>query len=75
MPKDIYRPKKIVSGLDVNYKKIDACEDSCMLFWKEYEAPTHCQKCGKSSYVEVINEDGATFTKKATFRASLGMQF
>jgi hypothetical protein len=26
MPKDLYQSKKIVSGLGMNYEKIDACE-------------------------------------------------
>jgi hypothetical protein len=26
MPKDLYKSKKIVSGLGMNYEKIDACE-------------------------------------------------
>jgi hypothetical protein len=43
MPKDLYQSKKIVSGLGIKYKKIDVCEDNCMLFWKEYEAATHYQ--------------------------------
>jgi hypothetical protein len=32
MPKDLYHCKKIVAGLGMNYQKIDACEDNCMLF-------------------------------------------
>jgi uncharacterized protein YuzB (UPF0349 family) len=48
----------------MKYKKIDVCEDNSMLFWKEYEASTHCQKCGKSRYAEVLKEDGATFATK-----------
>jgi hypothetical protein len=32
MPKDLYQSKKIVSGLGMKYKKIDVCEDNCMLF-------------------------------------------
>jgi hypothetical protein len=38
MPKDLYQSKKIVSSLGMKYKKIDVCEDNCMLFSKEYEA-------------------------------------
>jgi hypothetical protein len=52
----------------MKYKKIDVCEDNCMLFWKEYEAATHCQKCGKSIYVEVLKEDGATFATKVAVK-------
>jgi hypothetical protein len=32
MPKVLYQSKKIVSGLEMNYEKIDACEKNCMLF-------------------------------------------
>jgi hypothetical protein len=32
MLKDLYQSKKIVVGLGINYKKIDACEKNCMLF-------------------------------------------
>jgi hypothetical protein len=39
MPKDLYHCKKIMAGLGINYQKIDACEDNCMLFWKEHEKP------------------------------------
>ena len=68
MPKDLYQSKKIVSGLGMKYKKIDVCEDNCMLFWKEYEAATHCQICGKSRYAEVLKEDGATFATKVAVK-------
>lgn len=39
-------------------QKIDICEDSCMLFWKEHKDETKCLKCGKSRYVEIEKEDG-----------------
>jgi hypothetical protein len=32
MPKDLYQSKKIMSGLGVNYEKIDVCEKNYMLF-------------------------------------------
>jgi hypothetical protein len=32
MPKDLYQSKKIVSGLGMNYEKIDVCKKNCMLF-------------------------------------------
>jgi hypothetical protein len=32
MSKDLYQSKKIVSGLSMNYEKIDVCEKNCMLF-------------------------------------------
>jgi hypothetical protein len=32
MPKDLYRSRKIVAGLGMNYEKIDVCEKNYMLF-------------------------------------------
>jgi hypothetical protein len=32
IPKDLYQSKKIVTGLDMNYEKIDVCERNYMLF-------------------------------------------
>jgi hypothetical protein len=33
MPENLYQSKKIISSHDMNYEKIDACENNCMLFW------------------------------------------
>jgi hypothetical protein len=32
IPKDLHQSKKIVSGLSMNYEKIDVYEKNCMLF-------------------------------------------
>jgi hypothetical protein len=64
MPKDLYQYKKIVSGLGMNYEKIDACEKNCMLFWKEHKDDNEFMHCGRSRYVKVINEDKASVTTK-----------
>jgi hypothetical protein len=64
MPKDLYQSKKIVSGLDMNYEKIDVCEKNCMLFWKEHKDDTECMHCGRSRYVNVRNKDGVSVTTK-----------
>jgi hypothetical protein len=64
MPKDLYQSKKIVSGLGMNYKKIDVCEQNCMLFWNEHKDDTECMHCGRSRYAKVRNEDGVSVTTK-----------
>jgi hypothetical protein len=64
MPKDLYQSKKIVSGLGMNYEKIDVCKKNCMLFWKEYKDDTEYIHCGRSRYVKVRNEDGVSVTTK-----------
>jgi hypothetical protein len=34
LPKDMYHSKKLVNVLDMDYGKIDVCQNSCMLFLK-----------------------------------------
>jgi hypothetical protein len=66
MLKDMYQSKKIVSGLDMNYEKIDVCEKNYMLFWKEHKDDTECMHCGRSRYMKVRNEDGVSVTTKVS---------
>ncbi|XP_074326600.1 uncharacterized protein LOC141664542 [Apium graveolens] len=35
LPETYYDVKKMISGLNMGYEKIDACENDCMLFYKE----------------------------------------
>jgi hypothetical protein len=64
IPKDLYRYKKIASGLEMNYEKIDACEKYCMLFYKEHKDDTECMHYGRFRYVNVINKDGTLVITK-----------
>jgi hypothetical protein len=57
LPREMYQSKKLISDLDMDYEKIDVCQDNCMLFWKEHIYEKKCLKCGKSQFVEVINAD------------------
>jgi hypothetical protein len=66
MSKDLYRSKKIMSGLGMNYENIDMCEKNCMLFWKEHKDDTKSMHCGRSRYVKMRNEDGVSVTTKVT---------
>jgi hypothetical protein len=68
MPKDLCQSKKIVSGLGMNYEKIDVCEKNYMLFWKEHKDDTECMHCGRSRYVKVRNEDGVSVTTKVAIK-------
>jgi hypothetical protein len=52
----------------MNYEKIDVCERNCMLFWKEHKDDTKCMHCGRSRYVKVVNEDGASVTTKVVVK-------
>jgi hypothetical protein len=41
MPKDIYQSKKLLSALDMEYKKIDVCKDNCMIFYSMFNIGFH----------------------------------
>jgi hypothetical protein len=58
LPRDMHQSKKLLSGLGMDYEKIDVCQDNCMFFWKEHINEKKCLKCGKSQFIEVINTDG-----------------
>jgi hypothetical protein len=68
IPKDIYQSKKIVASLGMNYEKVDVCKRNCMLFWKEHKDDTKCMHSGRSRYVKVVNEDGASVTTKVVVK-------
>jgi hypothetical protein len=52
----------------MEYEKIDVCEDSCMLLYKEHKDEMKCLKCGKSRFVEVKNEYGEKVTMKVAHK-------
>ena len=35
LPNSFYKAKKTIRDLGLDYKKIDACVNDCMLYWKE----------------------------------------
>jgi hypothetical protein len=39
-----------------------------MLFCKEHKDDTECMHCGRSRYVKVVNEDGASVTTKVAVK-------
>ena len=45
LPISHYRAKKIVSDLGLNYEKIDACKNDCMLYYKEHSNADKCSVC------------------------------
>jgi hypothetical protein len=48
----------------MNNEKIDACEKNYMSFRKEHKDNTEYMHCGRSRYMNVINEDGTSVTTK-----------
>ncbi|XP_057760534.1 uncharacterized protein LOC130980909 [Arachis stenosperma] len=51
IPTSFNKAKTMVRDLGLDYKKIDACPNDCMLYWKEYEKDTSCHKCGASRWI------------------------
>lgn len=52
LPKNYHRSKKLVHSLGMPYKKIHACTNNCMLFYKENEHKENCTVCGEARYEE-----------------------
>ncbi|XP_057993043.1 uncharacterized protein LOC110657121 [Hevea brasiliensis] len=48
LPQSYYDAKKVIQDLSLSYKKIDACVNNCMLYWKEDERLDFCKICGYS---------------------------
>jgi hypothetical protein len=68
MSKDMYPSKKLLSTLNMEYEKIDACKDNCMLFYKEHMDETKYLNCGKSRFIEIVNEDDEKVTTKVSYK-------
>ncbi|XP_019051849.1 PREDICTED: uncharacterized protein LOC104589233 isoform X2 [Nelumbo nucifera] len=48
LPNSYFETRKIIRELGFDYKKIHACPNDCMLYWKEDEARDTCKVCGES---------------------------
>ncbi|XP_016483469.2 uncharacterized protein LOC107804154 isoform X1 [Nicotiana tabacum] len=47
VPNSFYEAKKVLRDLGLGYNKIDACENDCILYWREYANAESCPKCSK----------------------------
>ncbi|XP_073131634.1 uncharacterized protein [Henckelia pumila] len=50
LPSSLYDAKKSLCALGMNYVKIHACPNDCILYRKEYENLTNCPVCGTSRW-------------------------
>lgn len=50
IPSSTYYAKKLINPLGLDYTKIHACPNDCVLYRKEYENFDVCPKCGESRY-------------------------
>ncbi|KAM3344328.1 hypothetical protein P3S68_026420 [Capsicum galapagoense] len=50
LPKSFYDAKKIIKDLGLEYKKIHACPNNCMIYWDETKDRMDCQVCKAPRY-------------------------
>ena len=65
--KNHYEAKKILCPMDMEYQKIHACPNDCILYKHEYQEMHKCPRCGLSQY-KVKDDDECSSdenTKKA----------
>ncbi|XP_057761025.1 uncharacterized protein LOC130981442 [Arachis stenosperma] len=65
LPSSFNKAKAMVRDLGLDYKKIDACPNDSMLYWKEHENETCCHECGTSRWIEPAVVEGDISSKKA----------
>ncbi|XP_015159688.1 uncharacterized protein [Solanum tuberosum] len=58
-----YEAKKVIRDLGLSCKKIDACKNDCMLYWKDDNSLQLCKVCGASRWKDA-KHSGETKLKK-----------
>ncbi|XP_071699899.1 uncharacterized protein [Rutidosis leptorrhynchoides] len=64
IPKSLYEVRKIIKELCLDYEKIDACPNDCMLYWKDNKDKIKYDVCQTSRYKQ-SNNDSDESTKQA----------
>ena len=57
VPSSFNAAKKVIKDLGLDYKKIHACPNDCMLFWDENKDEISCRNCGASRWTDAKNGD------------------
>ncbi|CAA0839975.1 Unknown protein [Striga hermonthica] len=68
LPKSFSEAKKMVKDLGLDYQKIDACRNDCMLFWKDHKSSTSCHVCHAPRWKEEENQNEMNDTNFQHFR-------
>ncbi|XP_074576082.1 uncharacterized protein LOC141832476 [Curcuma longa] len=64
IPESLYEAKKTIKKLGLNYKKIDACPNDCMLYWGPDKSLNQCKRCGTSRWKNSSIEHRLAITKR-----------
>jgi len=62
IPSSLYEAKKIINKLGLDYSKIDACPNDCMLYWGDDASRESCKVCQTSRW-KVKDNARNTLTK------------
>jgi len=57
LPNNTHEVKKYLRDLRLGYKKIPACRNNCMLFWRDNDKLDNCTVCGKSKWKDETNDE------------------
>ncbi|XP_074374289.1 uncharacterized protein LOC141714684 [Apium graveolens] len=57
LPLSFNAAKSVIRDLGLDYEKINACPNSCMLYWGKNKEKNECETCGVSRWV-VLEKDG-----------------
>ncbi|XP_052295799.1 uncharacterized protein LOC127901832 [Citrus sinensis] len=57
IPTSMYEAKKTLNALGMEYEKIHACPNDCILYWKDYKVLTSCPTCGLSRWKVIKNSE------------------
>jgi hypothetical protein len=58
IPESFNKTKAMISDLGLDYKKIHACPNDCMLYWKDRESDSSCSICKTSRWKEFTQVQG-----------------
>ncbi|XP_016203600.1 uncharacterized protein LOC107644277 [Arachis ipaensis] len=62
-PSTLYEAKKTIRKLGIEYKRVDACPNDCMLYRGEDEGATKCKQCGTSRWKQKTRKGSITKLK------------
>ena len=70
IPQSYNKTKSMVKNLGLDYDKIDACPNDCMLFRNDHKDDEFCHTCGASRYIQAPKVDSELESSKKQHRVS-----
>jgi len=70
IPLSFNKTKSMIRDLGLDYKKIDACPNNCMLYWKGHENDSFCYVCGAPRWIENPQVDSEVENPKVMHKVS-----